>query len=329
MIVPPLYRLIAPAKPSSTSALRFTGFITLPPSTSFLSLFDYMIVEGGYLYAASIKPGTVFKVPLGAGPLPTGSQIKNLAGPPWGQGVAFDPVRRLGFVSRSGANSVDVFDPARMRLIRRISVDAGVDAVVFDPVDRLVYAAHGDTGHATLIDPDRLTIVDRVRFDGKLEFAAFDPTTRRIYQNLNDRNALAVVDLARRQVINQWPLEGCEGPSGMAVDAARHRLFIACNSNSRLAVFDLDRHSVVATLPVGRAPDVVGYDAALHRIYTTGWFGIMSTIQSGPAGRYRVLAPIHLNIGAHTLGIDPLTHRVYIGYASVFSAPRMAVFDAK
>jgi hypothetical protein len=41
---------------------------------------------------------------------------------------------------------------------------------------------------------------------------------------------------------------------------------------------------------------------------------------------YRVADSINLHFNAHTLAIDPATHRLYVGYASLLVPPRLAVF---
>lgn len=330
VVAVPAARVVAPPMPISTAYMRFDGFIALPATAgwNWLSVFDYMTVEGRDLYVASIQPGTVFKLPLRSGPLPNTSEIESLPGPPSAHGVTFDPITHRGFVSRSGANVVDVFDPVTLQVEKQIPVEDDVDAIAFDAANRLVYAVHGDAKRATLIDPVTLQIAGSVQLPGKPEFAVFDPGSRTLYQNLNDTNYLMVIDLARRAPVSQWYLAGCDGPSGMAMDRTQRRLFIACNRNDRLVVYDLDRRNIVASMPVGGGPDVVGYDDELHRIYTTGRSGVMTTVQLMGKDRYKVLSSVVLTFGAHTLAVDQRSHRVYVGYLSLWSKPRLAVFSS-
>ena len=65
----------------------------------------------------------------------------------------------------------------------------------------------------------------------------------------------------------------------------------------------------------------------LRRVYATGKSGELSVIQQDGPDRYRTLDSIKLHYGAHTLAVDPVTHRVYVAYASLIIAPRLAVFD--
>jgi len=134
------------------------------------------------------------------------------------------------------------------------------------------------------------------------------------------------VDLTQRLVVQRWPLTGCELPTGMAIDAANRRLFIACGKSAKLAIFDLDLHRVTTSVPVGFGPDSVAYDPELHRIYVTGFVGQLSVVNQVSPDSYRLVDSIYLHMNAHTLAIDPVTHRLFVGYASLAMPPRLAVF---
>jgi DNA-binding beta-propeller fold protein YncE len=168
--------------------------------------------------------------------------------------------------------------------------------------------------------------VGTIDLGGAPEFAAFDERSKLIYQNLKDANAVAAVDVAKRSVVGRWPLDGCQGPSGMAIDSADRRLFVVCSGNARLVVFSLDTHRVMTSIPIGGGPDCVAFDAALHRVYATGRSGVLSVTQQDAPDAYHQLDRISLHFGAHTLAVDPVTHAVYVGYASLLVSPRLAVF---
>ena len=119
-------------------------------------------------------------------------------------------------------------------------------------------------------------------------------------------NTVVSVDIARRVVVQRWPLQGCDAPTGMAIDEIHRRLFIGCNATAVLAVFDLDEHRVVATVPIGKSPDSVAFDPALSRIYTTGKSGVLVVVRQEDPNKYKVIDTIHLHYGAHTLTVDPV-----------------------
>ncbi len=90
----------------------------------------------------------------------------------------------------------------------------------------------------------------------------------------------------------------------------------------------MNSHKVVANLPVGGGPDSVAYDPDLHRLYSAGVAGVLTVIEQDGPNTYHRLGAVKTHYGAHTLAVDPVSHRVYVAYASVLVGPRLAVFDA-
>jgi DNA-binding beta-propeller fold protein YncE len=319
--------LTYPGTPSSASSLIFKGYVLLP-SKRVLSVLDYLTVSDDTLFVTGESSGDVYRVQhINKNTLPTADDVTKWAGEgPAAHGVVIDPSTHLAFVTRSEANTVDIFDPANMTGIKRIPVANDPDAIVYDELDKLLYVASGDSHLATLIDPSTRTTVATIALNGAPEYAAFDASTGLLYQNLHDTSTVAAVDIAKRAVMQGWPLQGCEAPTGMAIDEIHRRLFIGCNVNDVLAIFDLNEHRVVATVPIGKAPDSVAFDPELHRIYTTGKYGVLVVVQQDETDRYKVLDTVHLHFGAHTLTVDLATHALYVGYAGLFVDPRVAVF---
>ena len=321
--------LIYPGTPSKASSLIFQGYVPLQ-SDSVLSVLDYLTVNDEKLFVTGENTGDVYRVQLGKGSLPAVADVETLQGEePATHGVVIDPSSHLAFVTRSEANTVDIFDPAKMAVIKRIPVADDPDAIFYDEFDKLMYVASGDSHLATLIDPASQTTIATIPLGGAPEYAAFDASTRLLYQNLHDTSTVVAVDISKRAIVQGWPLQGCDAPTGMAIDEIHRRLFIGCNANAVLAIFDLDGHRVVATVPIGKGPDTVAFDPALHRIYTTGKSGVLVVIRQDEPNKYRVLDTVHLHYGAHTLTVDPKTHAVYVGYAGLVVNPRVAVFSPR
>jgi DNA-binding beta-propeller fold protein YncE len=113
----------------------------------------------------------------------------------------------------------------------------------------------------------------------------------------------------------------------MAIDSEQRRLFAVCSGNATLVVFDLETHRVITALKIGSGPDSVAFDPALRRIYSAGKTGKLSIIQQYSLDGYLLLDEIHTHYGAHTLTVDPVSHKVFVAYASLLAHPRIAVFS--
>jgi len=278
---------------------------------------DYMTIDGQRLYAGYASHGLVSVIDT-----TTGQPAGTVAGMGRVHGVAVVADRNLGFASDSGDNSVAVFDLSTQKLLQKISAGLDTDAIIYDRKLNLVYAGNHDGKTATLIDADTRKVVANVQLGGQPEYPQADPASGIIYQNLEDTSELVVVDPQKQSVTQRYKLGPCEGPTGLALDAANHRLFSACRSK-HLVVLNSDTGEIVALLPIGAAVDGVDYDPVLHRVYTANAIGNITVIQQDSADRYRVLENAPTHFGGHSLVIDPATHRIYVAYFG-----SIAVYDA-
>ena len=319
--------LVYPGKPSPSEFMAFDGFIELPRGGS-LNVLDYLTLNDHTLFVTNESSGALFKIALDSSQ-PAAGTVSEMHGPGAAHGVALLPEANVAFITRSEENTVDVFDPQSLRQLGSIPVADDADAILYVPSAKLVYVANGDAKLATLIDPVKRAIVGAIQLPGKPEFPALDPQTGLLYQNLQDINSIAAIDLGKRSVVGQWALAPCKGPSGMAIDSEQRRLFAVCSGNAKLVVFDLETHRVITSLKIGGGPDSVAFDPTLHRIYSAGKAGKLTVIQQDGPNVYRVLDEIRTHYGAHTLAVDPVSHKVFVAYASLLAHPRIAVFSPK
>jgi DNA-binding beta-propeller fold protein YncE len=129
--------------------MRFEGYILLPKNGNF-SIYDYLSIVDRNIYLTAMSSGSVVRFSVSS---VGGTQLGEFKGEPVPHGVAVVPGQPLAFVTRSGKNVVDVFDPVRLQPITSIPVAVDPDAIIYDPAVKLVYVASGDAKTATLIDP--------------------------------------------------------------------------------------------------------------------------------------------------------------------------------
>ena len=320
--------LAYPGEPSASRVVHFDGYILLPKH-GVLNILDYLTLTDQTLFATGASSGSVFKIALNRHGQVSESIVTEWTGGGRVHGVALALPRDVAFATRSGENVVDVFEPFTLKPLGRIHVEDDPDAILYDRDSQIIYVANGDAQVGTLIDPKKLSKITVLRLGGKPEYAVSDPASKLIFQNIEDTNALVAVSLAKRAVVGRWSVQPCQGPTGVALDDQTHRLFIVCSRNSLMVVFDVDRHKIVSSLGIGSGADSVAFDPTLRRIYSTGLDGSMAIVQQDGADSYRVIDRVSTHFGAHTLVVDPASHKIYIGYASLFVAPRIAVFSAK
>jgi DNA-binding beta-propeller fold protein YncE len=317
--------LAFPGNPGRSEVMSFDGYIKLPRSR-ILTVLDYLTVTDSALFVTNTSSGALYKINLDSSDLRAGT-VSEMPGTGEAHGVAILPGGLVGFITRSQANTVDVFNPESLQQLASIPVADDADGIHYLASANLVYVANGEAKLATLIDPEKRATVGTIPLPGKPEFAALDPQTGLFYQNLEDINSVVAIDLDKRSITGRWSLSPCEGPSGMAIDSKQRRLFSVCSANAMLVVLDLDTHRVITSLKTGGGPDSLAFDPILHRIYIAARAGTFTVIQQDGPNEYRVLDQIRTHYGAHTLTVDPVTHKVYVAYASLFTDPRIAIFS--
>lgn len=305
--------------------LSFDGFIDLPRA-KVLNVMDYVSIYGNNLFVTSESSGEVYRARLGATD-PAQVDVQTLAGDGEAHGVVLDPDSGKAFVTRSVSDHVDPFDPETLQGSGHIPVADDPDGIIYLATEKLLYAVSGGTMTVSLIDPRQQKPVASIALGGKPEFAVYDAETHLVYQNLTDTNEIVVIDPTAKTVVSRWHLDACQQPTGIALDASARRLFVVCAGNNRFVALDIRGGRPITSLPVGRGPDAIAFDATLHRLYVAGRGGELNVIQQRDPDSYSNAETVRTHYGAHTLAIDPATHKVYVAYASLLVKPRLAVFS--
>ena len=139
-------------------------------------------------------------------------------------GVALDTAGKFGYISDGGGNAVVVFDRATLATVATIPAGTNPDGIVFEPATQTVWAFNGRSKDATVIDAATRKVVATIPLPGKPEFPAVDGKGT-VFDNIEDKNEIVRLDARTNKLTAEWPLTGCDGPSGLAFDAAGSRLF--------------------------------------------------------------------------------------------------------
>jgi hypothetical protein len=224
-------------------------------------------------------------------------------------GVALIHKLGRGITSNGKDDSATLFDLKTLAPIAKVKTGGKPDALLFDTFSGLVFTFNGKNNDTTLIDPEKAAAVGTIALPGRPEWGVSDGKGK-IFVNLEDKNMIAVIDVAARGVLASWPLTGCDGPTGLALDGTNHRLFSACHS-ATLIVMDSDSGRVVQKLTIGHGVDDAAYDKQAGLVFTTNGEGNISVIQQEGPDKYTSLANIATQKGARTMAFDAARHVIY------------------
>jgi len=233
-------------------------------------------------------------------------------------GIAIAPKLNHGYTSNGRANNVTVFDLKTLKTLSQIPAGKNPDAILYEPVSNHLFTFNGSSKDATAIDAATEKVIATIPLGGKPEFAV-DDGKGNIYVNIEDTHEMAVIDAKTPAVTKRYVLEGCEDPSGLAIDVAHRRLFSVC-ANKVMVISDSDTGKVIATVPIGEGADGAAFDAGRGLAFSSNGEGTLTVVKENK-GKYEVVENAATQRGARTMTVDLKTHKLYLPTAAYGPAP--------
>src|SRR5262245_41621214 len=243
----------------------------------------------------------------------TGSVVGDIPNTPGVHGAAFAPKAGHGFTTNSGDQTVTMFDLKTLGVIKQIKVGPGLDGIMYDEPDNTIILTNHSRpiGTLTAIDPNSGDIVATVELEDTAPEGAAADGKGHIFVNNETKNTIQVIDAKTWTATASWPLAPCEGPTGIAYDAASNRIFSGCSKTS--VVVDAGTGKVVASIANGTRVDALGWDAAKKLMFIpNGGEGNVTVVHQDSADKYTVVATVPTFAGAKTITVDPNTHNAYL-----------------
>jgi len=248
----------------------------------------------------------------------TGKPVGSLTGFKNTHGVALDDAGKYGYVSDGQGNVVVVFDRHTFKTVATIAAGTNPDGITYEPITKTVWAFNGRSNDATVIDTATQKVIATIKLSGKPEFPTVDGKGT-VFVNIETKNSVARLDAKTKAVTAEWPLAGCDSPSGMAIDTGHHRLFSVCDSK-KMTVTDYQSGKVLATPTIGDSPDAAGFDEKRQVAFSSNGDGTLTVIDAG-SPEYKVLQDLPTQKNARTMSFDSGTDRVYLVAAEMGPRP--------
>ena len=235
-------------------------------------------------------------------------------------GVALATDAGHGYISAGRSNTIVVFDLKTLARLKDIQATGeNPDAILYDSATHRVFSFNGRGRNATVIDSKTDAVIGTIALDAKPEFAVSDGKGR-VYVNLEDKSSIARIDAQHMSVTAVWPLEGCDDPSGLAIDVTGQRLFAGCG-NKVMAVVDANSGRTLGTAPIGGGVDATKYDSGMRLAFASCGEGVLTAVSVGAGGKPEVAQSLATQRGARTMALDEHAHRLFLVTASFGPPP--------
>jgi outer membrane protein assembly factor BamB len=249
----------------------------------------------------------------------TGALLGEVRGIDGAHGTAIASASGHGFATSGNDGMVVMFDLKTFSSLSRIPAAPDADAIVYDAVSNRVFTLNGDAHSSTVIDPVAGRVVATIPLGGKPEYGA-SAGDGMVYANITDNSEVVEINAKTLTVARRWPTDPCKQPVSMAIDPAHHRLFSGCRSGV-MAISDYASGKVVTTVPIGQGVDGAGYDSASSDAFASNLDGTLTVIHQDSVDAYHVLETVTTGPSARNMGLDPVTHRIFLASAKFGAAP--------
>lgn len=248
----------------------------------------------------------------------TGKVVNTITGFKGLHGVALDADGKFGYISDGGSNAVVVFDRSTFAKVTSIATGTNPDGILFEPVTKTVWAFNGRSNDATVIDAASQKVVATIKLSGKPEFPQADGTGT-VFVNIETKNSIVRLDAKTLKQTAEWPLKGCDSPSGLAMDTEHRRLYSVCDGKV-MPVTDADTGKVLKLIPIGDGPDAAGYDAKNQLAFSSNGDGTLTVVDTKD-DKFEVLQTVTTQKSGRTMAFDEGTGNVYIVVAEMGPRP--------
>ena len=250
----------------------------------------------------------------------TGKVAGVITDTPGVHGIAIAAPFHHGFTSNGRENKVSMFDPATLKLIRKIDVGKGPDGIYYHPASKRVFTNNHGTHDVTAIDASSGDVVGTVKLEGDGEQAVIGADGL-IYVNSEDTAEVVAFDPESLAVKKRMPVGVAKTPTGLAYDAKTNRLFIGCREKPMMVVMDAGSGKVIANFPIGAGVDFAGFDPKSRLAFFSCGEGTLNFFHEKSADQIEDAGALKTQPGAKTMAFDAKTGKIFVPAAEYLESP--------
>src|SRR4051812_6978674 len=317
-MTPPAW--VAPAPPRVSAprgALRAVADVPLPGPAN---RFDYQSIDpvARRLYISHMNAGRLVVFDLDSARV-----VREVGALDRATGVWAVPRHHAVYVSAAGRHELAVVDDRTLAVVARVGGIRFPDGIAYAPAEDKIFVSDESGEADVVIDAGSNSRRGAISLGGEAGNTHYDSVSHCILVAIQTRNQLVAIDPGSERIVARYDLPGSDEPHGFALDEVGRLAFVSGEGNGVLQVLDLRTMRVIATHRVGDGPDVLAWDPAWRRLYVASESGVVSTFSAEgttlrPTGEVRASH-------AHSVSVDPRTHRVYLPLENVNGRPVLRI----
>lgn len=297
--------------------LRLIAEVPLPGPAN---RFDYQSIDAAArrLYISHMNAGRLVVVELDSSKV-----IGEVEGVDRATGVWAVPAHHAIYVSAAGRHEVVAIDDRTLKITSRVGDVRFPDGIAYAPAEHRVFVSDEAGAADVVIDARTNTKRSTIPLGGEAGNTHYDSVSHCVLVAVQTTNQLVAIDPALEHIVQRYELPGFDHPHGFTLDEAGRLAFITNGESGTLQVIDLRTMRVLATHRVGSDPDVLAWDPQWRLLYVASEGGVLSAFAVDGA-ELHALPEVRV-AHAHTVAVDPRTHRVYLPLENVNGRPVLRI----
>jgi DNA-binding beta-propeller fold protein YncE len=244
---------------------------------------------------------------------------------PRATGVLAVPSHHQVYVSAAGAHEVAIIDDRTLKVTARVGSIRFPDGIAYAPESDKVFVSDESGGADVVIDAATGAKRATIALGGEAGNTHYDSVSHCVLVAVQTKNQMVAIDPVSEKIVQRYDLPGSVHPHGFTLDENARLLFMSSEGNAKLQVIDLRTMNVLGEHKVGDTPDVLAWDPVWRRLYVASEGGVLSAFWLDgttlrPLGEVR--AP-----HAHTVSVDPRSHRVYLPLENIDGKPMLRIYQ--
>jgi len=240
-------------------------------------------------------------------------------------GVWAVPSHHQVYISAPGTHEVAIVDDRTLKIVSRVGGIRFPDGIAYAPNADKVFVSDESGDADVVIDAKTGTKRSTIELGGEAGNTHYDSVSHCIFVAVQTKNQMVAIDPISEKILQRYDIPGSDHPHGFTIDEPDRLAFISCEGNAALIVVDLRTMKPVQHLKAADDPDVLAWDPSWRRLYVAAESGVLSAFWLDgttlrPVGEVR--AP-----HAHTVSVDPRTHRVYLPLENSNGHPVVRIFE--
>ena len=285
--------------------------------------FDYQGVDADQrrLYLAHLGDSSVVVFDLDAQ-----RAIREVPGLPSVHGVVPAPSEHLVLATATAEKTLVLLDDHTFQVKARIPAGEYPNGLAFDPASGKAFVSN-NTGHGIgVVGVRAAKALPGIDIGGGAGNTQYDATTGHVLAAVHGSPVLVDIDPQKVQIAGRIALHDVTTCHGLVVASSSRLAFAACRgAGPTLVVVDLTTRRQTSALPLPAGIDVLAFDPGLRRLYAASENGTVAVFRAAADGSVTEMGHAFLAPNAHSVAVDPKTHRVYFPLKNVDGKPVLRV----